>query len=77
MRGVHESVAKRDRAAVHRADADEIESPDRSDDIQNRINGSNLVQMHFLDGRAVDFGFDRRDRFERCVRFPFHVRRRG
>ena len=64
MRCLHRAIADDDRPAVHLVHAEELQSPHGADDVENRIDGADLVQMHLLRPHTVDLAFCFRDRRE-------------
>src|SRR5688572_26514704 len=68
----HHAIPSRDGAAVDTGDAQELDRPDGSHDVEDRVHGPDLVQMHALDGRAVDGGFLFRDEREGGIRAPLY-----
>ena len=68
MRRFHGPVAEGDFGVVDALDAKHLDTPDRTDHIENCIYRSHFVQMQFIGCDAVDRAFDRRDRLECRVR---------
>jgi hypothetical protein len=64
---LHRSVAKRNRPAIDTVDAKLLEAPHNAHDIENRIDRTDFVQMHFIGWHPVDFTLGSRDRGERGI----------
>src|SRR4026208_2232321 len=48
VRGFHRAIAQRDFRIVDALDSQQLDSPDRSDDVENRIDRSDLVEMELV-----------------------------
>src|SRR5262249_9809431 len=77
VRGLHRAVAQRDGRAVHPLDAKHFQPPDDADDVQNRIDGADFMEMYLLRWHAVDLALRGRDRGERAICELAHPFRRS
>ena len=51
---VNLAVSGRDRAADDRVGSEQVETDGRTDDVDDRIDRANFVEVNFVDGRSVD-----------------------
>src|SRR5450759_4251391 len=70
VRGFHRAVTERDLRVVNALDPQQLDAPDRPDDVENRIDGSDLVQMQLVGRDTVNRALYRSNRLERLVGGP-------
>src|SRR4051812_1943681 len=76
MRRMNGPLPEDEGATMHPLDTQEVQTPDGADDVEYRIDRTDLVEMNLLDGRAMDLCLRFRQREEHGVGALFHVRRR-
>ena len=67
MRGFHGAVSKRDFGVVDALDTHQLYAPNRSNDVENRIDRSDFVEMQLVGRDTVDCRLDSRNHLERRV----------
>ncbi len=68
MRGFYRSIAQRNLRVVNPLDTELLDTPYRADDIENRVDRSDFVEMQVVGGDAVYGALDCRNRFKRGMR---------
>ena len=68
MRGFYSPVSQRDERIVDALDSQQLEAPDGADDIEDRVDRSDLMQMKVVLSDTMDLALDRGNRIERGVR---------
>ena len=68
MRRLHSSIAERYPCVVHALDTEQLNAPQRTHDIQYRIDSADFVEMQFVRSDSMYCCLDRRDRIERRMR---------
>src|SRR6185503_8228739 len=71
--GLHRTVTERDCGVVDALESQQLHAPDRSNHIQNRVDGSDFVEMQLVGRHAVDRALDRRYRLEGGVGRARHL----
>jgi hypothetical protein len=72
MGAIDPARAINDRAGENARFAQHFKCDTRADDIDNRINRADFVEVDFLGRHAVDFAFGIRDTLENGYRLLFH-----
>ena len=62
--GAHHPYAVGHGARMHFVDAEELERCARADDVDDRVEAADLVEVHLLGGTAVEMAFGLRERIE-------------
>jgi hypothetical protein len=66
VRGSHHAATDRDGAGVDGVDIEQMECGARPDDVDDRVDGTDLVEVHLHRRHAVQLTFDFGERFERA-----------
>jgi len=72
MRRLHPPLPHRDRKMVYALDAESLEPFDATDDIEDGVHRSDLMQVHFFRSDAVDSTFSLADQSERAYGALLH-----
>ena len=70
------SLAYDERPAIHTLDPEQMESPNGADDVENRVDGTHLVQVDLFERRSVNLRFDLRQGQKNRVSTFLHGSRR-
>src|SRR3990170_1014233 len=74
MSGFDRAISESDAGIEHGVHAKQLETPDRANDVENRVDGPHLVQMQLFRRHAVNLTLHRPDRIERGVSATRYVR---
>ena len=79
MRRLHHAASDVDRRHDHVVHAQAVEGVHRADDVDDRVERADLVQVHFLDRHLMDRGFSHREPFKQrlCAVLPRRGQRRA
>jgi len=72
MRRLHPPLPHRDRKMVYALDAESLEPFDATDDIEDRVHRSDLMQVHVFRSDTVDSTFSLADQSERAYGALLH-----